>query len=201
MAQKLVRATRIGPGDRALDVACGTGKVTADLYRAAQPAGSALGIDFSAGMIAHARERRPTDLDGLGFQQGDALDLPVEDDSFDAATIAYGMRNLVDYRQGFAEMARAVRPGGTVVCLEIHTPTSLIGRMAAVWFDHVVPLIGKLVGQGDAYGYLANSVKGYPAPERIAEIMRDAGLENVDWLGFMGGIVALHVGTVPEPGA
>ena len=198
--KKIVAASGVGPGDRVLDVACGTGKVTTDLYAAVQPGGEALGVDFSAGMIEVANERRPAQLEGLAFEQGDALDLPVEDDSFDAATIAYGMRNLADYRQGFTEMARAVRPGGKVVCFEIHTPTSAFGRLAAVWFDHLVPLIGRLVGQGDAYGYLANSVKDYPSPERIAEIMREAGLEHVDWRGFMGGIVALHVGTVPAPG-
>ena len=197
--RRIVLASGVGPGGSALDVACGTGKVTTDLYRAVQPGGTALGIDFSAGMIGVANDRRPSELEGLSFLQGDALDLPVDDDTFDAATIAYGMRNLADYRQGFAEMARAVRPGGKVVCFEIHTPTSVFGRLAAVWFDHLVPLIGRLIGQGDAYGYLANSVKDYPSPERIAEIMRDAGLERVEWQGFMGGIVALHVGTVAAP--
>ena len=195
--RKLVKATRIGPGDHVLDVACGTGKVTTDLYRTAQPGGTALGIDFSAGMIENAKARRPADLEGLEFRQGDALDLPVEDDAFDTATIAYGMRNLVDYRQGFAEMARAVRPGGTVVCLEIYRPTSALGRLLGIWFDNIVPLIGRLVGQGDAYAYLARSVKGYPPPERIAEIMRDAGLEEVAWEPLAGGIIALHTGVVP----
>jgi demethylmenaquinone methyltransferase/2-methoxy-6-polyprenyl-1,4-benzoquinol methylase len=195
--RKLIRATGIGPGGRALDVACGTGKVTTDLWRAARPGGSALGIDFSAGMIENARARRPADRAGLEFRQGDALALPVEDDAYDTATIAYGMRNLADYRQGFAEMARAVRPGGTVVCLEIYQPTSVLGRLIGVWFDRVVPLIGRLVGQGDAYAYLARSVKGYPAPARIAQIMRDAGLEDVDWEPLAGGIIALHTGTVP----
>lgn len=197
--KRIVAATEVGPGGRVLDVACGTGKVTTDLYHAVEPGGVALGIDFSAGMIRNAREHRPAELEGLSFQQGDALDLPVDDDSFDAATIAYGMRNLADYRQGFAEMARAVRPGGKVVCLEITRPTSALGRLIAVWFDNIVPLIGKLVGQGDAYSYLAKSVKGYPSPERIAEIMREAGLELVDWKGMAGGIVVLHVGTVPGP--
>jgi demethylmenaquinone methyltransferase/2-methoxy-6-polyprenyl-1,4-benzoquinol methylase len=197
--KRLVKATGIGPGGRALDVACGTGKVTLDLWRAAQPGGSALGIDFSAGMIEIAAGHRAPGLQGLEFRQGDALALPVEDDSFDAATIAYGMRNLADYRQGFAEMARAVRPGGTVVCLEISQPTSLLGRLIAVWFDHVVPLIGRVVGQGDAYAYLARSVKGYPGPERIAGIMRDAGLDQVDWMPLAGGIIVLHTASVPEP--
>jgi len=197
--RKLIKATRTGPGGRALDVACGTGKVTTDLYRAAQPGGSALGVDFSAGMIEHALERRPADLEGLEFRQGDALALPVEDDDFDAATIAYGMRNLADYGQGFHEMTRAVRPGGVVACLEITQPTSVLGRLISVWFDNIVPFIGRLVGQGDAYAYLARSVKGYPGPERIAEIMREAGLEQVDWEALAGGIVVLHTGVVPSP--
>jgi demethylmenaquinone methyltransferase/2-methoxy-6-polyprenyl-1,4-benzoquinol methylase len=196
--RKLIRATRIGPGGRALDVACGTGKVTTDLWHAAQPGGSALGIDFSARMIENARRHRPADLEGLEFRQGDALALPVEDDDFDAATIAYGMRNLADYRQGFAEMARVVRPGGTVACLEIYQPTSVTGRLLGIWFDRIVPLIGRLVGQGDAYAYLARSVKGYPAPERIAEIMREAGLEAIEWEPLAGGIIALHTGVVPQ---
>jgi demethylmenaquinone methyltransferase/2-methoxy-6-polyprenyl-1,4-benzoquinol methylase len=195
--KRLVAATRVGPGDRALDVACGTGKVTADLYAAVQPGGSALGIDFSANMISLATDQRARDDVGLSFRQGDALDLPVDDDDFDAATIAYGMRNLADYGRGFAEMARAVRPGGVVACLEISQPTSRLGRLASVWFDHIVPLVGRLIGQGDAYAYLARSVKGYPGPERIAQIMREAGLEQVQWRGFVGGIIVLHTGVVP----
>ncbi len=194
----LVEASGIGPGGRALDVACGTGKVTTDLYRAAQPGGSALGIDFSAGMIGVARARSSHDPAALAFRQGDALALPVEDDAFDAATIAFGMRNLADYRRGFAEMARAVRPGGRVACLEITRPSSRLGKLVASWFDHIVPLIGRLVGQGDAYAYLVQSTRAYPRPERIAEIMREAGLVDVAWQGMSGGIVVLHVGSVPE---
>jgi len=196
--KRLIRESGIGPGDRALDVACGTGKVTTDLYRAAQPGGEALGIDFSAGMIRMATERRSDKFAGLTFQQGDALGLPVEDDRFDAATIAFGMRNVADYGQGFAEMARAVRPGGKVVCLEITRPTSRLGKLIGRWFDSIVPLIGRLVGQGDAYAYLVQSTKGYPGPDRIAEIMREAGLVDVDWTGMSGGIVVLHTGTVTD---
>jgi demethylmenaquinone methyltransferase/2-methoxy-6-polyprenyl-1,4-benzoquinol methylase len=196
--KRLVRATGLGPGDRALDVACGTGKVTTDLYAAVQPGGSALGVDFSAGMIEIARERTAPEAGSLTFVQGDALQLPVEDDAFDAATIAFGMRNLADYGRGFAEMARAVRPGGVVACLEITRPTSRLGRFIGRWFDNIVPLIGRLVGQGDAYAYLVQSTRGYPGPARIAELMGEAGLVEVGWQGLSGGIVVLHTGTVVE---
>lgn len=192
---RAVKESGIKPGGRALDVACGTGKVTADLFQAAQPGGSALGIDFSAGMIELATERRSEE--GLEFRQGDALGLPVESDTFDAATIAFGMRNLADYGQGFAEMARAVRPGGKVVCLEITRPTSRSGKLIGSWFDNIVPLIGRVAGQGSAYAYLVKSTKGYPDPDRIAQIMREIGLLSVDWFGMSTGIVTVHVGTVP----
>jgi demethylmenaquinone methyltransferase/2-methoxy-6-polyprenyl-1,4-benzoquinol methylase len=198
--RRAVRETCLGPGGRALDVACGTGKVTRDLWRAVQPGGSALGVDFSEGMIGLALDRSVGD-DGLRFVIGDALALPVEDGSFDAATIAFGMRNLADYGKGFAEMARAVRPGGRVVCLEIARPGSRLGRLIQRWFDSIVPLIGRLVGQGSAYAYLVESTRGYPAPEEIARIMRSAGLRDVDWYGLSFGIVTIHTGTVAGPSA
>ena len=104
-----------------------------------------------------------------------ALALPVEDGRFDAATIAFGMRNLADYRQGFAELRRAVRPGGRVVCLEIARPRSRLGRAIQAWFDRIVPVIGRAVGQGSAYAYLVQSTRAYPAPEQIAVLMVEAG--------------------------
>jgi demethylmenaquinone methyltransferase / 2-methoxy-6-polyprenyl-1,4-benzoquinol methylase len=193
---RAVREAGLGPGGRALDVACGTGKVTRDLWRAAQPGGSATGVDVSTAMIERARDRSPAD-DGPRFLVGDALALPVDDAAFDAATIAFGMRNLADYRRGFEEMARAVRPGGRVVCLEIARPTSRLGRLAGRWFDSVVPLIGRLVGQGSAYAYLVQSTKDYPPPDDIARIMRAAGLVDVDWFGLSFGMTTVHTGRVP----
>jgi demethylmenaquinone methyltransferase/2-methoxy-6-polyprenyl-1,4-benzoquinol methylase len=194
--RRAIRAAALRPGMRALDIATGTGKVAHGLWRAVQPGGSVTGVDFAEGMLRVAR-RRYADIPGLEFIQGDALALPVPDESFDAATIAFGMRNLADYHQGFAEMQRAVRPGGRVVCLEISRPTSRIARAAQAWFDRVVPLIGRIAGQGDAYGYLVSSTQDYPEPARIAGIMRDVGLEDVRWEPLTLGIVTLHVARRP----
>jgi demethylmenaquinone methyltransferase / 2-methoxy-6-polyprenyl-1,4-benzoquinol methylase len=194
--KRAVKLTGVTAGDRVLDVATGTGKVAADLHARAQPGGSVLGVDISSAMIGVAK-RRFADRPGLAFQVGDALALPTEDGSFDAATIAFGMRNLPDYAAGFAELARSVRPGGRVVCLEIARPKSRPARILQFWFDKIVPLVGRVAGQGGAYGYLVRSVKGYPGPDRIAEIMREVGLQDVTWQPMSGGIVTLHVGTVP----
>ena len=194
--KRAVKLTGVKPGDRVLDVATGTGKVAADLHARSQPGGSVLGIDISPAMIGVAN-RRFAGRPGLAFEVGDALALPTEDGSFDAATIAFGMRNLPDYAAGFAELARSVRPGGRVVCLEIARPKSRPARILQFWFDKIVPLVGRVAGQGGAYGYLVRSVKGYPGPDRIAEIMREVGLQDVTWHRMSGGIVTLHVGTVP----
>ena len=195
--KRIVAASGAQPGGRILDVATGTGKVVADLHARVQPGGSVLAVDISPGMIEVAR-RRFAGRTGLEFVAGDAMALPAEDGTFDAATIAFGMRNLPDYRRGFAEMTRCVRPGGRVVCLEIARPERRLARILQFWFDRIVPVMGRLAGQGDAYGYLVRSVKGYPGPDRIAAIMREAGLQDVRWQGLTGGIVTLHVGTVPE---
>ena len=194
--RRAVRETRLGPGMAALDVACGTGKVAASLARMVRPRGRVVGLDFSPRMVDRARLERKT-TPGLSFVVGDALALPFEDASFDASAIAFGMRNLPDYARGFSEMTRVVRPGGRVVCLEISRPRSAIGRAIQRWFDRVVPIIGRAAGQGDAYAYLVASTRGYPGPDRISAIMREAGLEDVRWEPLSGGIVTLHSGTRP----
>ncbi len=195
--RRLVDAAGLGPGGSALDVASGTGKVAADLQARVGPTGRVLGVDLSPGMTAVA-QRRYANRPGLGYLVADAMRLPTRDAEFDAATIAFGMRNLPDYRRGFGEMARSVRPGGRVLCLEIARPRSRLARFMRWWFDRIVPVIGRLAGQGPAYGYLVKSVQAYPSPERIAEIMVEAGLVDVRWTGLTGGIVTLHQGTVPE---
>jgi demethylmenaquinone methyltransferase / 2-methoxy-6-polyprenyl-1,4-benzoquinol methylase len=194
--RRLVERSGLAAGARALDVASGTGKVAADLNRRTGVTGRVLGVDLSPGMTSVA-QRRYGSRPGLGYVVGNAMALPTADGEFDAATIAFGMRNLPDYGKGFAEMARSVRPGGRVLCLEIARPRSRLARFMRWWFDRIVPVIGRIAGQGSAYGYLVRSVQAYPSPERIAEIMGEAGLVDVHWEGLTGGIVTLHEGTVP----
>ena len=193
----VVRASGAGPGDRILDLACGTGSLTRDLARKVGPAGHVLGIDFSKEMLREA-EKKP--MPGVEYRLGDATDLiRVEDASFDAATIAYGARNIPDLDALFSEMARAVRPGGRVVCLEIARPKGrLFATFYGLWFDRVVPWLGARVSGDDwAYSYLPKSVKEFVAPDVLAAIMRSNGLQGVTWRRLSGGIITLHAGTKP----
>jgi len=194
--RRAVALAALAPGMRAIDIATGTGKVAATMGDIVGSRGEVMGVDVSPGMIGGAQKaygRRPE----LRFVVGDAMALPADDGIFDAATIAFGMRNLPDYGRGFAEMRRVVRPGGLVVCLEIARPDHLLARLSRLWFERAVPLLGRLAGQGDAYGYLVESVRNYPSPERIAAIMRDAGLEQVTWVPMTLGMVTIHVGRRP----
>ena len=193
------RAAALRPGMDALDVACGSGALTRELARAVGAGGSVTGIDLSLGMLRQAR-RRPTRRGAARprYLVGDALRLPLADASVDAATIAFGLRNVADYAGCVAEMSRVVRPGGRVVVLEISTPTRGIGRaIAATWFDRVVPLLGRLAGGGSAYGYLPASVRRYPDPGTVAGLLRRAGLVDVGWRRLTTGLVTLHVGRRP----
>lgn len=190
------RATRLRPGMRALDVACGSGTLTRELARAVGPMGSALGVDLSDGMLELARRRAVSAGSAIPeYRQGDALALPVKDAGYDAATIAFGLRNVGDYRRALAEMTRAVARDGRVVVLEIATPRSAVGRaVAGTWFRRIVPLVGRLAGGGAAYGYLPRSVEGYPGPEAIAALMAEVGLVDVGWRRLALGMVTLHEG-------
>jgi demethylmenaquinone methyltransferase/2-methoxy-6-polyprenyl-1,4-benzoquinol methylase len=194
---RLVAATGLGFGRSAVVVATGTGKVAVSLADAVGPFGRVVGVDVSQSMIGLARSRTYDRVE-LEFVVGDAMALPLPDGAdgtgFDAATIAFGMRNLPDYRRGFTEMARVVRPGGIVACLEIARPRSIVGRLGRIWFERVVPWLGSLIGQGDAYRYLVESVRAYPPPEQVAQLMRDVGLIDVGWRPMLFGMVTLHTG-------
>jgi demethylmenaquinone methyltransferase/2-methoxy-6-polyprenyl-1,4-benzoquinol methylase len=179
-----------GPNTHVLDVACGTGDLAIEM---ASRGANVIGSDFSEEMLVHAREKNAA----ITWEWANAMELPYEDDRFDAATVGFGARNFSDLARGVGEMARVVRPGGKVVILEITTPTKPpLSTFFRVWFDTVVPALGKVAGDPDAYDYLPNSVKRFPGPEGLAAVMDGAGLRDVKWILTAGGIIALHVGTV-----
>jgi demethylmenaquinone methyltransferase/2-methoxy-6-polyprenyl-1,4-benzoquinol methylase len=130
------------------------------------------------------------------FEIGNALALPYRDGEFDAATVGFGARNFADLDRGLGEMARVVRSGGRVVMLEITTPRRPpLSTFFSLWFDHVVPALGRLAGDQQAYTYLPRSVRRFPGPEQLAEVMSRGGLTDIRYLLTAGGIIALHVGT------
>jgi demethylmenaquinone methyltransferase / 2-methoxy-6-polyprenyl-1,4-benzoquinol methylase len=186
---------RAGEGDRVLDVACGTGDLAIELARRVGPSGEVIGSDFSERMLELARAKAP----GLRFEQANALDLPYDDDSFDAATVGFGARNFSDLPQGLREMARVVRPGGRVVILEITTPERPpLSWFFRLWFDRLVPLLGRFAGDSDAYEYLPSSVRRFPNARALGAAMAAVGLVDVRWVVTAGGIIAIHAGTVEE---
>jgi demethylmenaquinone methyltransferase / 2-methoxy-6-polyprenyl-1,4-benzoquinol methylase len=188
-AADLAMPARPAPGDEALDVATGTGDLAVELASRGAKVGAS---DFSEEMLARARAKQPS----ITWEWANAQDLPYEDGRFAAATVGFGARNFSDLALGVSEMARVVRSGGKVVILEITTPQKPpLSTFFSVWFDHVVPALGRLAGDSDAYTYLPNSVKRFPGPEGLAAVMAGAGLREIRWILTAGGIIAIHVGT------
>jgi demethylmenaquinone methyltransferase/2-methoxy-6-polyprenyl-1,4-benzoquinol methylase len=185
------------PGDRALDVATGTGDLAFELSRRVGPGGEVVGSDFSEEMLERARAKAMPSDAVVRFETANALELPYPDDSFAAATVGFGARNFSDLPRGLAEMTRVVRPGGHVVVLEITTPQNPpLSWFFAAWFDRIVPSLGRLAGDPEAYSYLPSSVKRFPEPRALAGVMAGVGLARVRWILTAGGIIALHVGEV-----
>ncbi len=186
----------LSPGDTALDTCCGTGDLAFELARRVGPQGTVVGCDFSEPMLELAR-RKAADRDApqVRFEWADALDLPYEDGSFDAATVGFGVRNLADLGRGLEELNRVLKPGGRLVILEITQPTRPpLSTFYSLWFDRIVPMLGRLAGDPEAYAYLPESVKRFPPPGQLAAMMDAAGLKRVRYLVLAGGIIAIHSG-------
>jgi len=187
--RRLAAAAVVRPGDRVLDAACGTGDFALADLRAG--AGEVVGVDFAPRMLERAR-RKSTEVEWI---QADLLALPFPDESFDAATVGFGVRNLAELERGLHELRRVLRPGGRVAVLEITRPRGPLRPFFSVWFERVVPLAGRLVPGGRAYGYLPASVRRFPPAEELADLLGHAGFDGVRFRLLAGSIVALHTGT------
>ena len=189
----------LSPGQRALDVATGTGDLALELAQRVSPGGEVVATDFSERMLELARAKasaRSTEAHVV-IRPANALALPFGDSEFDAATVGFGARNFSDLEQGLREMARVVRPGGRVVVLEITTPQKPpLSLFFELWFDRIVPALGRLAGDAQAYSYLPSSVRRFPGPRELAETMSRCGLERIRYVLTAGGIIALHGGVV-----
>ncbi len=175
----------VRPGDRVLDACCGTG----DLALAAERVGGRVtGLDFSERMLDRARLKSAA----VEWVRADVLAMPFEDASFDVVTVGFGIRNVEDLEAALRELARVLRPGGRLACLEITRPRGALRPFFRLWFEGLVPLAGKVLPGGSAYSYLPASVRRFPVPQDLGEAMRRSGFEEVGWRLLGGGIVCLH---------
>ncbi len=186
--RRLAAEAAVRPGDRVLDACCGTGDLAAACARAG---GTVTGLDFAPRMLERARRKLPA----ATWVEGDLLALPFDDGSFEAATVGFGVRNVADLGAGLAELRRVLVRSGRVAVLEITQPRGPLAPFYRVWFDRVVPLLGKALKGGAAYSYLPASVRRFPGPDELAGLMREAGFAEVRYRTFAGGIVALHTGS------
>jgi demethylmenaquinone methyltransferase/2-methoxy-6-polyprenyl-1,4-benzoquinol methylase len=187
----------LAPGDSALDVCCGTGDLTLELAKRIAPGGHVIGCDFSEPMLDLAREKAGgRGSEGVRFEWADALSLPYDAGRFDAVAVGFGVRNFADRDRGLREMARVLRPGGRLVVLEFTQPRRPpFSTFYSLWFDRIAPILGRISDDPEAYAYLAESVRTFPAPLGFAERMdRAAGLEGIRYTILAGGIVTIHTG-------
>jgi len=183
--RRAVRALRLPRGSRVLDLACGTGDLCRELRRSGY---RPVGFDFAFGMLANARTDAP-------LVQADALRLPVRDGVADGVTCGFALRNVVSLETFFGELGRVVRPGGAIALLDASTPDNALLRFGhGVYFGHMVPLIGGLLSDREAYAYLPRSMAYLPPPQEMLAMLREAGFPSVRRLQLSGGISQLFVG-------
>jgi demethylmenaquinone methyltransferase/2-methoxy-6-polyprenyl-1,4-benzoquinol methylase len=201
--RRVVQLANVKSGDRALDLCCGTGDIS---FALAKNGAETTGLDFSAQMLEVAESRREKNsnsqfaIRNLKFLQGDAQQLPFPDNSFDAVTVGYGLRNLANLDRGLDEMVRVAKPGGRIISLDFGKPPNALWQK--IYFAHLrcsVPLIGLLFcGNAQAYAYILESLKHYPAQLAVAEKMRERKLQNVRVINLLGGAMAINYGEKPK---
>jgi demethylmenaquinone methyltransferase / 2-methoxy-6-polyprenyl-1,4-benzoquinol methylase len=195
--RRLVRLAGVRPGTRALDVCCGTGDVS---FRLAEAGAETVGFDFSEPMLAVARtrasEKPPSKTTGpLCFQQGDALNLPFPDASFEIVTVSYGLRNLADFDRGIRELTRVLKPSGRLLILDFGKPDFAPWRWA--YFQYlrwICPVFGRLFcGDSDTHGYILDSLKAYPAQSGVDAALRQLGYIEPRIINLLGGMMSINV--------
>ncbi len=195
--REAIRASELPPKGQLLDICTGTADMAVEAARQF-PNARIVGVDFSRPMLALglAKLERSNLTNRISLQVAPAEALPFPEQSFDAATVAFGLRNVPDRLRGLRQMHRVLRPGGRAVILEFTTPPSPLFRGLYLWYFHrVLPWIGRLVsGHPSAYSYLPASVAEFPSPDGLSAWMRDAGFSQVSYRLLTGGIVAIHVG-------
>ncbi len=186
-----IAARRLAPamGDLCLDVACGTGDLAVAMRRRG---GEVIGLDFTHAMLLQARRRDRTGR--LLYIGGDALRLPFPDETFDRVSVAFGVRNFADLAGGLRELHRVLRPGGLAGILEFSRPRGPPAPLARFYLARIMPALGRIIsGRDGPYNYLADSIRTWPDPDRLAEILRTAGFASVSWRPFTAGIAVLHL--------
>lgn len=193
------RTLNLAPEAQVIDLCCGTGAVTRTLA-AAVPQGRVVGVDFSDGMLAAAtKHQSPQGSGEIVYLRSDVLNVPEPSHTFDAVTIAYGPRNIVDLPALWKEMTRLVKPGGQILSLELTRPRGIVGFFHEMYLRYLVPMIGGIVsGDRQAYSYLSQTIAGFLDPGELALSMREGGLEEVRVIPLSGGIVTIHHARAPR---
>lgn len=196
--RRAARMCGISPNQRVLDICSGTGDFAMAAARMVGPSGYVVGLDFCAPMLLLGLQKsRGRGERVVNFAQGDAQHLPFPDDSFERATVGFGIRNVEDIGRAFAEACRVVAPGGSVCCLEFAPPSGAGGALVRAYEATIVPVMGGLLSRGDAYRYLRDTIRRFHTPEELKSIMVTSGLTDVRYHRLFPGAVCVHVGRKP----
>ncbi|MFB4169220.1 demethylmenaquinone methyltransferase [Virgibacillus sp. JSM 102003] len=196
--KSVMQRMNVEKGSVALDVCCGTGDWSIALAEASGRTGEVIGLDFSHNMLSVAEEKnKALDYSQLSFVQGNAMELPYEDNSFDYVTIGFGLRNVPDYMTVLKEMYRVVKPNGKVVCLETSQPTMVGFRQGYYfYFRFIMPLLGRMFAKSyKEYAWLHESAKDFPDKKELKQMFQSAGFSRVQVKSFTGGVAAMHMAT------